>query len=114
MHTNLKIILTSLKLFIAAKLFQIFSNIAVLGKHYKSTGNSKGMYKEFPNTLNEVSPMLMSYIIQYQNQEIDIDTMYRTYSFFTSYTSTLLCIFLYNYTICVVAYNHNHNKDLLP
>ena len=44
MLTNLKIILTLLKLLcIAAKLFQIFSNMAVLGKHYKSTGNSKGI-----------------------------------------------------------------------
>lgn len=35
---------------------------------------------------------ILDTIVRYQNQKIDIDTIYRVYSDFTSYTCTHLCV----------------------
>lgn len=52
------------------------------------------MYWEAPCTLHPLSPVVTSFItiIQYQNQEIDNDTIHRSYWGFTSFICIHLCV----------------------
>lgn len=52
------------------------------------------MYREVPGTVDPVFSMdhLVSFIVQYENQEIDLGTICEAYSNFTRFICIYLCV----------------------